>query len=821
MKPTKTIKLNFWLPILTLCLCASLWLFTLGLNYFQQKQHIIAENMRFARLDISLLIREMEREFNNGDFNEAESSLTTRALNTNYKSLIVTDDQGVILYSLTSSLKGKKATKVIEEFSQSLLKESLKIRKMTMYFNSSTNMIELYAPLSLARKNQTIRSLKAGVIFLNVDVNKQLDDVFRQALNNTSFFGFFLFVLLLLLMFFLNKNIRNPIHQLITITRQFTGNYKQLRANISGDGELATLASSFNHMADDLAEMIEKNQQAQREIKQSKQVLESVFEAIPDIYFLLDSHSKILDFRCAVESKLYQKPKEFLGKKMIDIMPANIAQQFKKGISKLLLGHNIVTFNYSLTVPEGRKHFEARLSQLKNSGKIVTIIRDITEHQEAVDQISYQANYDALTGLPNRFLLHDRLTQALINSKRSSQKIALLFIDLDDFKTINDSLGHEIGDQLLIQTAERLQNLVRAKDTVSRLGGDEFIILIEDINSEDDVTNIVKKILIKFKASFAINKRELTIGTSIGIAIYPENGTSNSELIRNADSAMYHAKESGRNTFSYYTEEMNKQATRRLLIEEQLRTALTNNELHVFYQPQFDFKTRKVIGAEALLRWHNPTLGNVSPEEFIPIAEQTGLIIDIGKYVLKEALKQSSQWRKTFNTKFRIAVNLSPRQFKNADLMDFICETMDATDTPPEQLELEITEGVLLSGYSAIKESLERIHQLGIFLSMDDFGTGYSSLSYLREYEFDVIKIDQSFVMNMSQSGKEFNLIKATINMSHGLGIKVVAEGVETEQQFLLLKELDCDIAQGYLLAKPISKQDMTKFLEDQHSVIA
>ncbi len=433
------------------------------------------------------------------------------------------------------------------------------------------------------------------------------------------------------------------------------------------------------------------------------------------------------------------------------------------------------------------------------------VTRDISEKKRTEQKIVQQAHFDSLTRLPNRFLSLDRLTQRLNEAQRSRHQVAVIFLDLDDFKKVNDSLGHEIGDKLLVEAAQRLQHVVRKGDTVGRLGGDEFIILLGGLASAADALPITENLLNRLRDSFHIEGRELILSGSIGIALYPQDGDTPSELLRNADSAMYHAKEMGRNTYSFFTEEMNQQVSRRLEIEEQIHGALGRGEFEVYYQPKIDVGSRKLIGAEALLRWNNPALGSVSPMEFIPIAEQTGLIIPIGQFVLYEALEACKRWRSALFGDFCMAVNLSPRQFRDPELVTNVQGAINASGVPAQALELEITEGVLMSGHAYIDEALAGIKALGVSLAMDDFGTGYSSLSYLRNYPFDILKIDQSFVRDISDDPADRELINAAIAMAHSLHLKVVAEGVETEVQLHYLQQLDCDYLQGYLFGKPMT----------------
>ncbi len=445
--------------------------------------------------------------------------------------------------------------------------------------------------------------------------------------------------------------------------------------------------------------------------------------------------------------------------------------------------------------------------------------REITDRKLNEQKILRQAHYDALTDLPNRFLALDRLQQLLKEAQRHQNKVAVIFLDLDDFKKVNDSLGHETGDKLLIEAAQRLLGVVRSEDTVGRLGGDEFIVLLGNIGKASDALPIIENLLKQLHDSFHIKGRDLILSGSIGIAIYPQDGDTSSELLRNADSAMYHAKEKGRNTYSFFTDEMNQQVSHRLEIEQQIHGALGRGEFSVYYQPKINARDGRLAGAEALLRWNNPTLGEIGPQEFIPVAEQTGLIIPIGEYVLQQSLAWVKRWRRGDLNDFRIAVNLSPRQFRDPDLVSKINDAVNQAGLPATALELEITEGVLLSGHSHIEDALAGLKALGVSLAMDDFGTGYSSLSYLRNYPFDVVKIDQSFVRDISEDPADRELINAAIAMAHSLHLKVVAEGVETRLQLQYLQQIDCDCLQGYLFGKPMTAQMFARKFGDKVNV--
>lgn len=551
---------------------------------------------------------------------------------------------------------------------------------------------------------------------------------------------------------------------------------------------------------------------AQSQAKFKDNMLKTIIEALPDLFFLMDMDGTIIDYHGSDKKNLFAQPDQFIGKRMTDLLPDDVVSKFEAHIDKVLHKHVMTTFEYELNMPHGLVYFEARLSYLAAYNQIVAIIRDISEQYKSAEIIRKQAYFDTLTLLPNRFLALDRLSQMLAESERNDEKTAVLFLDLDDFKKVNDSLGHEVGDKVLIESGNRLKRVLREADTVGRLGGDEFIVLLRGISERHDVLVVTENLLNAFRQPFIIDARELMLTVSIGVAIYPENGLCASDLLRNADTAMYRAKDLGRNSCSFFSKEMNALMLRRFKIEEQMHGALERNEFELYYQPQFDVKTRQIIGVEALLRWHNLALGNITPDEFIPIAEHTGLIVPIGRFVIKQSLHFLQQWQNIYQQKYTMAVNLSPRQFRDAELLNVIKKALSDTNISAEDLELEITEGVLMSGQSQIHDALVQINALGIKLSMDDFGTGYSSLSYLRQYDFDVLKIDRSFINGIPLNKADCELVNAIISMAHSLGLTVVAEGVETHEQLALLDELGCDLVQGYYFSKPIPAEQFLDF---------
>ena len=448
-------------------------------------------------------------------------------------------------------------------------------------------------------------------------------------------------------------------------------------------------------------------------------------------------------------------------------------------------------------------------------------VQDISKRKIHERKVLYQAHYDSLTNLPNRFLSLERLSKFIAQSTGSDQLVAVLFLDLDGFKRINDTMGHNVGDNLLVQVGKRLSQIVPGNCTVGRLGGDEFIILINNFSSREALHPILKDIQNCLREKFTISERAIVLTTSIGVAIYPIDGDNSSTILRLADSAMYHSKEQGKNKFSFYSEEMSRDAFRKIEIEEQLHEALTRQEFEVFYQPKFQMSDGQIIGAEALIRWDNPKLGKIYPTEFIPIAEASSKILSIGEFVLNESVRFIAECERYSNDSFRIAVNISPCQFTDSSLIDKLNDTLQTNRVDPRSLELEITEGVLMSDSHDVHNTLNAISQLGVDIALDDFGTGYSSLSYLRSYPFDVLKVDRSFVNKITNSESDKELVLAIIAMAQGLKLKVVAEGIETNEQYRILKNMRCDFVQGYLLGKPMPKQQFFDLLHNQNRPMA
>lgn len=491
-------------------------------------------------------------------------------------------------------------------------------------------------------------------------------------------------------------------------------------------------------------------------------------------------------------------------------------------VNKAVYQKHPYSIDHRVVRPDGMErivHEQAEIT-FDGNGKAIRMIgtvQDVTEFRHAQERLNYLAHYDTLTGLPNRVLLYDRLNQDMIEADRHEHLVAMMFLDLDRFKIINDTLGHETGDALLKEVAERLKTCVRAGDTISRLGGDEFTVVLANVAHVDDVAHVAQKIIDSFVPPFNIAGRELFISTSIGITLYPFDDNNLESLLRNADAAMYHAKEMGRNTFQFYTAELNRRTAKRLQLETALRHALERHELLLHYQPQVNLKTGRIIGAEALLRWQHPEMGLIPPLDFIPLAEETGLIIPIGEWVLRTACAQAKVWGDAGFRHLQVAVNLSGRQFQHHNLAKLVKNVLKDTGLDPRYLDLELTESLLMHNTDTTLAAMDELHALGVAFSMDDFGTGYSSLSYLKRFPIDTLKIDQSFVRDIPQDPGDAAIAQAIIAMAHSLDIRVIAEGVETVKQLSFLRSHKCDGMQGYYFSKPVTAEAMTTLLEKAH----
>jgi len=449
----------------------------------------------------------------------------------------------------------------------------------------------------------------------------------------------------------------------------------------------------------------------------------------------------------------------------------------------------------------------------KATGAVI-VFRDVSAVRAMALEMAHLAEHDFLTGLPNRMLLNDRVSRAIASAPRHMKKVAVLFLDLDGFKHINDSLGHAIGDKLLQSIAKRLGNCVRGADTVSRQGGDEFVVLLSEVELSEDAAIAARRMLRAVAEVHSVDQHDLHVTTSIGVSVYPDDALDAETLIKNADTAMYQAKENGRQSYQFFRPAMNIRAVERQSIEESLRRALERKEFSLHYQPKIDLRTGEITGAEALLRWTHPVRGPISPAQFIPIAEDCGLILPIGNWVLREACKQAREWLDADLPLGTMAVNISAMDFLNEKFLEGIFANLQETGLDPRSLELELTESVLMKHAGTAESSLKALRARGVHLAVDDFGTGYSSLSYLRRFPVDALKIDQSFVRQITTTPEETSIVAAVISMGRSLKLRVIAEGVETQDELAFLQAHHCDEAQGYYFSRPVPPQQFAQLLK-------
>lgn len=443
----------------------------------------------------------------------------------------------------------------------------------------------------------------------------------------------------------------------------------------------------------------------------------------------------------------------------------------------------------------------------------VSNFSDISALKKSEEALKYMAQHDQLTQLPNRNLLIYQLEQAIYRAKRNNTKIALLFLDLDNFKQINDTLGHSVGDKVLKDVAHKFKMSLREEDILSRQGGDEFLVLLEELRGGQEASIIAQKLIDSLKDPVSISDHDFYIGVSIGISLFPDDGLESEQLIKNADSAMYQSKNSRKNRYSFFTPQLNQYTERRFTLENHLRSALTKNEIYVTYQPQIDINTKQIYGFEALIRWDHPELGVISPDEFIPIAESIGLINEVGQFVLQEAIRQIQYWDKLYTSSLCVSVNVSSRQFEDSELPELINSVLKQNQCAPQLLKIEITESLLLQDNARILEMLTTISNTNISIALDDFGTGYSSLSYLKKFPINIVKIDQSFIRDITRDPEDAILVKTIISMANGLRMETIAEGVETVEQLTFLEIKGCHLVQGNYYSKPLRKNEVETFL--------
>jgi len=598
------------------------------------------------------------------------------------------------------------------------------------------------------------------------------------------------------------------------------GAYDYLRKPYATEELLSTITSALQKV------MLERaHHEMQNRLQKSEELHRYIVNSSPDIVFMLNREGCFTFLNSKIESILGYKKSELMGKHYQSIIDPDDIERAnflfdeqagkKKGTwaSELRLKakkqdhtarHFEVTFFPIEKQSRKTKGDETRDASSSQVIGTYGTARDVTERKEAEEFINFQAYHDLLTRLPNRALFKDRLNISLAQAKRNKNNLAVMFLDLDRFKVVNDTLGHAMGDRLLQSVALRLDNCVRKCDTLSRFGGDEFTLLLPSLNSPEDARTIAKKVISSLKEPFLLGDHEVFVGISIGIAVYPNGGSNVEQLIQNADVAMYHVKGRGKDGYQYFSEDMAIHTSNRLSLESELRNALENEEFKVFYQPQICAQSSKVIGVEALVRWQHPERGLIYPGQFIPLAEETRLMSDISEWVLKTACVEVKSWIDMGHTNIRLSVNFSPLQVEHPRFVHRLLTSLRQANFPSTNLEIELTENVIMNDLENMTQKLRELSEHGIRIAIDDFGTGYSSLNYLRQLPIHTLKVDQSFIQDIKETEDEACIVNAIVSMAHGLKLNIVAEGVETKAQLEYLKSLGCQEIQGFYFGKAV-----------------
>lgn len=721
---------------------------------------------------------------------------------------------GTVMACTQSEWIGKDVHAVWPSFERETFKQVQSSMLSEVRLSLDKDFITGYFPVVLGVEEGKLRPTKTGVLVGRVDLRRAKAAVRHDAELRIIEYSAFNIFIALIVWWLLHLKVTRRVDALVVLAKSFIKGDYQARVNINGRDEMAMLGNMYNDMADVVA-----NERAS--LAESESRLRALVESVADGIVTINEQGEIESFNAAAERMFGYPAQEVIGKNINIMMPdssralhnASFARYLKTNQARIVgkgpqevkgLSKNGVEIPMELAISEmflhGRRLF-------------IGILRDISERVKSREYVDFLAYHDPLTRLPNRARFLERLQDAMAAVADKDSLLAILFVDLDRFKDINDSLGHAVGDELLKQVGKRLLECTRVGDTVARQGGDEFTIILGNLTHVREAHSIAALIQKQITRPFNIKGYELYTSCSMGIAVYPSDDVTPLELIKDADTAMYRAKERGRNRFEFFAQEMKSRVVSRFEYERLLRGAIERDEFRLHYQPLVDLTTGEILGVEALLRWHHPTEGLVSPEDFIPVLEETGLIVSVGEWIFRTAGAQCAKWHKQ-GYPLRVAINLSAHQFHQERFVQHTREIFEQHKVPLEYITLEITESVLMEDTVRAAQILKAFKAMGLRIAIDDFGTGYSSLSYIKRFPIDVVKIDRSFVNDVPDNADDNALITAIIVMTHSLGLQVVAEGVETPAQEAFLQRNNCDVVQGFYYAKPMVAHELDVLLK-------
>jgi len=748
---------------------------------------------------------------------------------------LVEEEISSIVQRISPEIALKLNSKLINDLN-TIASEQLKHKKILL-LNIDSAILE--KPILFFKKEKSIKELQKAGHFISAHIiydkntSKQLGKItlvysnesyqtYMQNFYLWFFGGVTLFGLAITMLGFILYNSLKRLSVLASAFEAFNpNNPKDFHFNVKTNDEIGTIKKSANIMVEKLTTYLENTEDLNATILQKETHLKEAqrmakvgsweYNVVDDKLLLSDEIYRILGVKFGTVIK-WNDFLNFISEKDSDNVIKVIDEAIKHG-SKF-------NIKYAMTLQNKKEIFvQTRAKVRKKAGgqvKITAISMDITndiKNKKIIEKLAY---YDSLTGLANRTLLRDRMRKAIQYAKREKTQLAIMFLDLDHFKLINDTLGHSVGDELLIHISEILKQHIRESDTLSRLGGDEFLILLPSVKSNFDADYMASKIQQTLQKKHDIGEHQLYITSSIGVSLYPEHGDNADELIRNADTAMYEAKNNGRNNYSIYSKSMGNYVDQQLHLERDLIQAIKNKTgIEVFYQPKIDSTNNFISGAEALVRWRHPTNGLIFPDQFIHIAESTGLMIELGNMIIEESIFQVQEWNKLGLVGLKVAINLSPRQFQDPNLVSFISSMLLSYQVSPSQVEFEITETLSMTNMTNTLRILKELKAIGVSIAIDDFGTGHSSLAYLKKFPINILKIDRSFVIDILEDDEDKTIVQTIISMAHSLGFNTVAEGVETLEHVKLLQKMGCDQLQGYYFSKPVPKDEFTKFIKE------